>query len=93
MTSHRPAFRRVIVIVLDSVGIGELPDAHVYGDEGSNTLGNVARQVTLNIPTLASLGLSRIVTLPGVKVTTSPLAAFGRMAERSSGKDSVTGHW
>lgn len=86
-------FRRAIVIVLDSVGVGELPDAHVYGDRGSNTLGNIARQATLNIPTLASLGLSRIVTLPGVKVAASPLAAFGRMAERSAGKDSVTGHW
>jgi phosphopentomutase len=86
-------FRRAIVIVLDSVGIGELPDADLYGDRGSNTLGNIARQVTLNIPTLASLGLSRLVTLPGVKVTTSPLAAFGRMAEQSAGKDSVTGHW
>jgi phosphopentomutase len=84
---------RAIVIVLDSVGIGELPDAHVYGDEGSNTLGNIAREVTLNIPTLASLGLSRVVVLPGVKVAASPLAAFGRMAERSAGKDSVTGHW
>jgi phosphopentomutase len=88
-----PVFKRAIVIVLDSVGIGELPDAHLYGDQGSNTLGNIARQVALNIPTLASLGLSRVVTLPGVKVAASPLAAFGRMAERSAGKDSVTGHW
>jgi phosphopentomutase len=93
VTRARPAFRRAIVIVLDSVGIGELPDASQYGDEGSNTLGNIARQVTLNIPTLASLGLSRVVTLPGVKVAASPLAAFGRMAEQSAGKDSVTGHW
>ena len=75
------------------MGIGELPDAHAYEDQGSNTLGNIARRVTLNIPTLASLGLSRLVTLPGVKVAASPLAAFGRMAERSAGKDSVTGHW
>jgi phosphopentomutase len=86
-------FKRAIVIVLDSVGIGELPDARVYGDQGSDTLGNIARRVTLNIPTLASLGLSRVVHLPGVKVAASPLAAFGRMAERSAGKDSVTGHW
>ena len=92
-THEHSVFNRAIVIVLDGVGIGELPDAHVYGDEGSNTLGNIARQVTLNIPTLASLGLSRVVTLPGVKVAASPLAAFGRMAERSPGKDSVTGHW
>lgn len=86
-------FSRVILIVMDSVGVGELPDAPVYGDEGSNTLGNIAKQVALNIPTLASLGLSRIVTLPGVPLPPSPLAAYGRMAERSAGKDSVTGHW
>jgi phosphopentomutase len=86
-------FKRAIVIVLDSVGVGELPDAHVYGDQGSNTLGNLARQVALNIPTLASLGLPHVVQLPGVKMPASPLAAFGRMAERSAGKDSVTGHW
>ena len=86
-------FRRAIVIVLDSAGIGELPDAGAYGDEGSNTLGNIARQVSLNIPTLASLGLPRVVHLPGVKTPAAPLAAFGRMAERSAGKDSVTGHW
>ena len=56
-------FTRAIVIVLDSVGIGELPDADHYGDSGSNTLGNIARQVRLNIPTLAALGLSRVVAL------------------------------
>jgi phosphopentomutase len=87
------AFARAIVIVLDSVGIGELPDADRYGDQGSNTLGNIARQVPLNIPTLASLGLSRLVELPGVPPPAVPMAAFGRMAERSAGKDSVTGHW
>jgi phosphopentomutase len=86
-------FKRAIVIVLDSVGVGELPDAYKYGDQGSNTLGNIARQVPLRIPTLASLGLSRIAHLPHVPVLGSPLAAFGRMAEQSAGKDSVTGHW
>jgi phosphopentomutase len=86
-------FRRAIVIVLDSAGVGELPDAHLYGDQGSNTIGNIARQVALRVPALASLGLSRIVHLPGVPVLGAPLAAFGRMAERSAGKDSVTGHW
>lgn len=84
---------RAIVIVLDSVGIGELPDAREYGDEGSNTLGNIARAVRLNIPTLAALGLARVVPLPEVPAPAAPLAAFGRMAERSPGKDSVTGHW
>jgi phosphopentomutase len=86
-------FNRAIVIVLDSVGIGELPDAHEYGDQGSNTLGNIARAVRLNIPTLAALGLARVVQLPQVPAPAAPLAAFGRMAERSKGKDSVTGHW
>ncbi|HUE90202.1 MAG TPA: phosphopentomutase [Vicinamibacterales bacterium] len=86
-------FQRAIVIVMDSVGIGELPDAHVYGDEGSNTLGNIARQVPLTIPTLASFGLSRVVDLAGVPAVDHPEGAFGRMAERSAGKDSVTGHW
>jgi phosphopentomutase len=86
-------FSRCIVIVLDSVGVGELPDARVYADQGSNTLGNIARAVRLNIPTLAALGLARIVALPQVPAPASPLAAFGRMAERSPGKDSVTGHW
>lgn len=86
-------FTRAIVIVLDSVGIGELPDASSYGDEGSNTLGNIARTVRLRIPTLAGLGLSRVVSLPGVTISADPRGAFGRMAEQSAGKDSVTGHW
>jgi phosphopentomutase len=86
-------FSRVILIVLDSVGIGELPDAALYGDEGSNTLGNIGRSIRLKIPTLAALGLARVVPLPEVPAPAAPLAAFGRMAERSPGKDSVTGHW
>lgn len=86
-------FSRVIVIVLDSVGIGELPDAGLYGDQGSNTLGNIAKQVPLSIPHLASLGISRLVDLKGTPPAAHPIGAFGRMAERSKGKDSVTGHW
>lgn len=83
---------RVILIVMDSVGIGELPDASVYGDEGSNTLGNIARRIPLHIPTLRSLGLDRLVNI-GAPVPGVPRGAFGRMAEASAGKDSVTGHW
>ncbi len=86
-------FARAIVIVLDSVGIGELPDAELYGDQGSNTLGHIASQVPLNVPTLARMGLGNIVPLNGVAPEASASAAFGRMAERSAGKDSVTGHW
>ncbi len=88
-----PSFSRVIVIVLDSVGVGELADAAEYGDQGSNTLANLARRVRLEIPALCGLGLSRIVALPGTPPVPDPAAAFGRMAERSPGKDSVTGHW
>ena len=87
-----PLFTRVFVIVLDGVGIGELPDAAVYGDQGSNTLGNMARRVPLALPVLRSLGLGRLVSLGGA-VPGQPRGAFGRMAEASAGKDSVTGHW
>ena len=78
-------FPRVIVIVLDSVGIGELPDADVYGDRGSHTLGNIAARVPLSVPTLRSLGLDRLVSLGGAPVATR--GAYGRMAEVSPGKD------
>jgi phosphopentomutase len=88
---RRPAFTRVILFVIDSAGIGELPDAAVYGDEGSNTLGNIAAQVGLDLPFLRSLGLGRLVALKGTNPP--PRGAFGRMAEASPGKDSVTGHW
>ena len=84
---------RAIVLVLDSVGIGELPDASQYGDEGSHTLGHIARSRPLRIPTLASLGLGAIATLEGVPPPPQARAAYGRMAEQSPGKDSVTGHW
>jgi phosphopentomutase len=91
------SFSRIIVIVLDSVGIGELPDAAAYGDEGSNTVGNIARQVPLKLPTLRALGLGRVVNLGETgdrfNDSRSHFSAVGRMAERSPGKDSVTGHW
>lgn len=86
-------FRRAIVIVLDSVGAGELPDAPLYGDEGSHTLGHIADAHDLSIPTLASLGLGCATSLRGVRCPAVPRAAYGLMAEQSPGKDSVTGHW
>src|SRR5581483_1257998 len=93
--SPRSPFKRAIVIVMDSVGIGELPDAKAYGDQGSNTVGNIAKQIPLKLPTLRSLGLDRLVDLgrdaPAGRSSTR--GAFGRMAEASAGKDSVTGHW
>jgi phosphopentomutase len=82
---------RVILIVMDSVGIGELPDAGAYGDQGSDTLGNIAREVPLRVPTLRSLGLARVANIGAP--APPPRGAAGRMAEASPGKDSVTGHW
>ncbi len=90
MPSHP---NRVIVIVLDSVGAGELPDAAAYGDAGSDTLGNLAKLVPLRIPALRRLGLGRVARIGGDAPPAAPAAAVGRMAERSPGKDSVTGHW
>lgn len=85
---------RVTLIVLDSAGVGELPDAAHYGDEGSNTLGNCARAVGgLNLPNLARLGLGNIIDIPGVSPQKKSLAAYGKMAEKSAGKDTTTGHW
>ncbi|WP_461368245.1 phosphopentomutase [Candidatus Darwinibacter acetoxidans] len=86
--------KRLIMIVLDSVGVGELPDAHLYGDEGSNTLGHVAEAVGgLNLPHLQRLGLGNITPVRGVPPTEEPQAAWGKMAELSKGKDTTTGHW
>src|SRR6184192_2430845 len=78
---------------MDSVGIGELPDAAAYGDQGSNTLGNIAARVPLKVPTLRALGLDRIAAIGGLHTDDTPHGAVGRMAEASPGKDSVTGHW
>ena len=86
-------FGRVIWIVLDSVGIGEMPDAADYGDTGSDTLGNIARKRPLTIPNLAKLGLGNIKPLAGIEPASTPGAAFGRCALASPGKDSTTGHW
>src|SRR5215470_17859692 len=84
---------RVFLTVLDSVGVGELPDAGLYGDQGSDTIGNISRRVPLKLPNLRSLGLPRVANIAGMAPIETPLGAFGRMAERSAGKDSVTGHW
>src|ERR1700730_17385679 len=86
-------FNRIIWIVLDSVGIGELPDAADYGDVGRNTLGHIAEWRPLNLPTLLSLGLANIAPLKNLSPATAPLAAYGKGATHSPGKDTTTGHW
>jgi phosphopentomutase len=86
-------FERIFWIVLDSVGIGELPDAAEYGDVGRNTLGHIAESRVLEIPNLARLGLGNIAPLKDQAPATAPLGAYGKGATRSPGKDTTTGHW
>ena len=85
---------RFFLIVLDGVGAGAMPDAGDYGDEGTNTLGNLARAVGgLELPELESLGLGNVIPIEGVAENTEPSGAWGLMKELSRGKDTITGHW
>ncbi len=86
-------FRRIILIVLDSLGVGEAPDAAAYGDAGSDTLGNIARARPLRLPNLVTLGLANIRPLAGLGPEASPCGAYGRCRPASPGKDTTTGHW
>ncbi|EKN63103.1 phosphopentomutase [Schinkia azotoformans] len=87
-------FKRVFLIVMDSVGIGEAPDAEKFGDKGADTLGHIAERMNgLNMPNLAKLGLSNIREIKGVPVAERPLAHYTKMQEASVGKDTMTGHW
>src|SRR5450631_123942 len=87
------AFERVVWIVLDSVGIGALPDAADYGDVGRSTLGHIAEFRPLKIPNLVRMGLANIAPLKYLPPATSPIGAFGKGVTRSPGKDTTTGHW
>jgi phosphopentomutase len=86
-------FERVICIVLDSVGIGELPDAADYGDVGRTTLGHIAESRPLALPNLVRLGLANIAPLAHLDAAASPIGAYGKGATHSPGKDTTTGHW
>lgn len=89
--------KRAIIIVLDSLGVGEMPDAVAYGDVGSNTLGNIAlamkNQPWFKLENLKSLGLGHIEGVDLIEKSEDPLGSMGRLAERSKGKDTTTGHW
>jgi phosphopentomutase len=90
----RLTFRRIALIVLDSVGIGALPDADKFGDEGADTLGHILERVpTLKLENMQALGLGNIAALPGLPPAEAPRAFYGKMAEVSAGKDTMTGHW
>src|SRR5579863_5119818 len=86
-------FDRIIWIVLDSVGIGPLPDAADYGDTGRTTLGHIAEYRPLKIPTLVELGLANIAPLKHLSPSAAPKASYGKGATHSPGKDTTTGHW
>src|SRR5690554_124739 len=86
-------YKRVFLIVLDSLGIGELPDAKDYNDLGSNTIGNIAKKMKLNIPNLQSLGYGNIGPIENVPPVKNPKAFYTKMKEASLGKDTMTGHW
>ena len=86
-------FERIFWIVLDSVGIGELPDAADYDDVGRSTLGHIAESRALQIPNLVRLGLANIAPLKHQTPAAAPLGAYGKGATHSPGKDTTTGHW
>ena len=87
-------YQRIFLVVLDGVGVGELPDASHYGDIGSNTLANTAQKVGgISVPFLTSLGLGRLADILGVSPFIEPKGCYGKSAELSVGKDTVTGHW
>jgi len=86
--------RRLVILVADSAGCGAMPDAREYGDEGSDTLGNTSRAVGgLALPVLGRMGLGHLTSIAGVPPDSAPTAFHGRMAARSRGKDTITGHW
>lgn len=85
---------RVIWVVLDSVGMGEMPDAEKFGDVGANTMGNISKAVGgLNLPNMVKLGLGNIENIKGIEKCDSPIGCYARFEEASNGKDTTTGHW
>lgn len=87
-------YKRIFLIVMDSVGIGEAPDAADFNDVGADTLGHIAEKMNgLHMPNMAKLGLSHIKEIKGIPADEKPLAYYGKMQEASNGKDTMTGHW
>jgi phosphopentomutase len=87
-------YKRIFLVVMDSVGIGEAPDAEKFGDKGSDTLGHIAEKMNgLNMPNMGKLGLSHIREIKGIEKVDKPLAYYTKMQEASNGKDTMTGHW
>lgn len=89
----RNGFRRICLMVLDSAGIGEMPDAADWGDAGADTLGHILESRTVNLPNLQRLGLGNIRPLAGLPAIDNPIGSYGKCALKSNGKDTTTGHW
>src|SRR5215213_6022662 len=86
-------FRRICLVVLDSAGIGEMPDAAEWGDAGANTLGHILERRKVDLPNLQRLGLGNIRPLDGLEAVSDPIGSFGKCTLKSNGKDTTTGHW
>jgi phosphopentomutase len=86
-------FNRIVLIVLDSVGIGEMPDAEAWGDVGADTLGNILKACKVALPNLRNLGLGNIKELNELPAIENPIGSYGKCALKSNGKDTTTGHW
>src|SRR2546423_706350 len=86
-------FNRICLMVLDSAGIGEMPDAADWGDAGADTIGHIAESRQLDLPNLQRLGLGNIRPLAGIPAVEHPIGSFGKCTLKSNGKDTTTGHW
>src|SRR6266566_3831367 len=86
-------FGRVCLMVLDSAGIGEMPDAAAWGDAGADTIGHIAGSRQLHLPNLQGLGLGNIRPIAGIPAAEHPIGSFGKCTLKSNGKDTTTGHW
>ena len=86
-------FKRIALVVLDSAGIGEMPDAAEWGDAGADTLGNILKTRQVSLPNLSKMGLGNIKPLSGITAEASPIGSFGKCTLKSNGKDTTTGHW
>ncbi|MEP7038498.1 MAG: phosphopentomutase, partial [Acidobacteriota bacterium] len=86
-------FNRIVLMILDSAGIGEMPDAESWGDKGADTLGNVLKSRKVNLPNLQKLGLGNIKSLENLPAARNPIGSYGKCALKSNGKDTTTGHW
>lgn len=87
-------YKRIFLVVMDSVGIGEAPDAEQFGDLGSDTIGHIAEHMNgLHMPNMVKLGLGNIREMKGISKVEKPLGYYTKMQEKSTGKDTMTGHW